>query len=293
MARPTRLTVAKRDIFSTFDAAEKRIYAPKQIGEVLNEHRAFWRLAERTKTTDFIEFLKKQGKLEMHELKSERYERVATRYSWGAVSQFELALSLSPRGYLSHSTAVFLHGLTDLIPEKFYLNVEQSRKPPPSGPLSQKGIDAAFSRRQRELNMTYEYKDWSVTIINGKHSENLGVEDILGPSGEKLRVTNLERTLIDIVVRPTYAGGVFQVFEAYKAARERLSTNRLVATLKKLDYVYPYHQAIGFLMDRAGYESRRTALLQDMGLGYDFFLTHGMVKPEYSDRWRIFYPSGI
>ena len=166
----------------------------------------------------------------------------------GDASTYELAQALLPRGYLSHSTAVALHRLTDLIPKTLYLNVEQSPKPAPSGSLTQRGIDLAFSRKQRQSNMTYDHNDWSVTIINGKNTAALGVEEIVGPSEEQLRVTNLERTLIDIVVRPTYAGGIFQVLEAYRAAG-RLSTNRLVATLKKLDYIYPYHQAIGFLMD--------------------------------------------
>jgi hypothetical protein len=99
--------------------------------------------------------------------------------------------------------------------------------------------------------------------------------------------------LIDITVRPTYGGGIFQVLEAYRTAKERLSTNRLLATLKKLDYVYPYHQAIGFLMERAGYEERRYGLLRQPGLKYDFYLSHGMKDPEYSKPWRLFYPRGF
>ena len=61
-----------------------------------------------------------------------------------------------------------------------------------------------------------------------------------------LRFTNLERTLIDATVRPVYAGGVFEVRKAYELAKEKVSVNRLAALLQKLDYTYPYHQAIGF-----------------------------------------------
>lgn len=293
MARPSRLTVAKKDILALFDTAATKVYSSSQLAKILNEQRAFWRLADRTTAGEFIAFLEKQGKLKSHRFKAEKYQRNILRYSWGDVSIYELTQSLHVRGYLSHATAVALHGLTDLIPQMLFLNVEQSIKPAPRGILTQRGIDQAFSRKQRQSNMIYEQENWSITIINGKNSAALGVEEIAGPSEERLRVTNLERTLIDITVRPTYAGGIFQVLQAYQAAKERVSTNRLLATLKKLEYVYPYHQAIGFLMERAGYGEQRYSLLRKLGFDYDFYLTHGIKEPEYSRDWRIFYPRGL
>jgi predicted transcriptional regulator of viral defense system len=293
MARPTRLTIAKKDIFALFDRSPQKVYSQAQLAGILSEQRAYWRLAGRTTANEFIAFLEKQGNLKANTFHAANYDRTITRYSWGDASIYELAQSLQSRGYLSHATAVALHGLTDLIPKTIYLNVEQSPKPAPSGSLTQRGIDQAFSRKQRQSNMTYEHDAWSVTIINGKNTDALGVEELVGPSEERLRVTNLERTLIDIAVRPTYAGGIFQVLEAYRAAKDRLSTNRLVATLKKLEYVYPYHQAIGFLMQRAGYDDKRSAMLRQLGLKHDFYLAHGMQQPEYSSEWRLFFPKGL
>lgn len=293
MARPTRLTIAKKDILALFDQSPQKMYSQTQLAGILVQQRAYWRLAERTTARDFIAFLEKQGNLKPNTFRAEKYGRETTRYSWGDASIYELAQSLQPRGYLSHSTAVALHGLTNLIPKTLYLNVEQSPKPVPSTSLTQRGIDLAFSRKQRQSNMTYEREDWSVTIINGKNTGALGVEEIVGPSEERLRATNIERTLIDIVVRPTYAGGIFQVLEAYRAAKDRLSTNRLVATLKKLDYVYPYHQAIGFLMERAGYDDKRCAMLRHLGLEFDFYLAHDMKEPEYSNKWHLFFPKSF
>jgi predicted transcriptional regulator of viral defense system len=293
MARPTRLSIAKKDIFALFDQSDQRIYSQAELARILNEQRAYWRIAEGTTARDFIAFLEKQGKLKSTTFRAANYDRQTTRYSWGSASIYELGQSLQPRGYLSHATAVALHGLTDLIPKTLYLNVEQSLKPAPSGSLTQERIDQAFSRRQRQSNMTYSYDGWSVTIVNGKNTGALGVEELVGPSEERLRVTNLERTLIDIVVRPTYAGGIFQVLEAYRAAKGRVSTNRLVATLKKLDYVYPYHQAVGFLMERAGSDDKYCAMFRQLGLEHDFYLAHGMQQPEYSREWRLFYPKGF
>jgi predicted transcriptional regulator of viral defense system len=293
MARPSRLTIAKKDIFAIFEQSSQKVYSQTQLAQILSQHRTNWRLAQRTTAQDFIAFLEKQGELTPNLFRATNYNRQTTRYSWGNASIYELAQSIQSRGYLSHSTAVALHALTDLIPKTLYLNVEQSPKPAPSGPLTQRGIDQAFARKQRQSNMTYEHDDWSITIINGKNTGALGVEELIGPSEERLRVTNLERTLIDIVVRPTYAGGIFQVLQAYRAAKDKLSTNRLIATLKKLDYIYPYHQAIGFLMERAGYDEKRYSMLRQLGLKYDFYLSHAVQQPEYSSEWRLFYPKGM
>src|SRR5205085_7215262 len=112
-------------------------------------------------------------------------------------------------------------------------------------------------------------------------------------SSETLQVTNLERTLIDIVVRPTYAGGISRVIEAYRAAKGRISVDRLLAILKQLDYVYPYHQPIGFLMQKTGYPKRSCAKLQALGLNHDFYLAHGLQRPKYSEDWRLFYPQDL
>lgn len=293
MARPSRFVIAKTDIFEHFDNSSKRVYSASELSGILAKNRDFWRLAARTNVHEFVQFLIKQGRLTEHVLRSTTYAREIIRYSWGAASKFELALSIQSRGYLSHATAVSLHGLTDLVPKVLYLNIEQSPKPAARSPLSQRGIDHAFSRRQRQSNLIYDCEDWSVTIISGKNTNNLGVEEIRGPDSEKLSATNLERTLIDIVVRPAYSGGIFQTLNAYRAAKNKLSTNRLISILKKLDYIYPYHQAIGFLMEAAGYDEKRYAMLQRLGIEYNFYLVHGMQNPSFSQKWKLFFPQGI
>lgn len=293
MPRRSQLSIAKRDILSYFDGLPQRVYSDAELTGVLSERRAAWRLAERTSTRDFIAFLEREGKLRARLFRSHAYERETTRYSWGEASPYELACAFNRKGYLSHASAVALHGLTDLIPKKLYLNVEQSPKPSGSGSLTQHRIDFAFSRRQRQSNLSYELDDWTITVLSGKNTGRLGVVQISGSQSEPLQVTNLERTLIDIAVRPAYAGGIFQVLEAYRGAREGVSVNRLVATLRKLAYIYPYHQAIGFLMERAGYDVKRLTLLEELGIEYKFYLTHEIGDPEYDSKWRLFYPKGL
>ena len=293
MPRPlSRIQIAKADILKLFDENPKRVYMKTELASILSANREYWRLTQGTSTNYFISFLEEQGKLKELQLRSANYSGFV-RYAWGDVSTYELALATRPRSYLSHGTAVFLHGLTDQIPRTIYVNQEQTPKPQPSTKLSQESIDRAFSHKQRRSNYVLNYQSSTIVLLSGKDSGRLEVIEIPGPSGEHLEITGIERTLIDIAVRPLYAGGVFQVLSAYRSANGKMSVNTLIATLKKLDYVYPYHQVIGFYMQRAGFEQKRYEPLKKLGLNFDFYLTYEIKDKSYDPDWRLFFPKGL
>lgn len=289
---PSRVQIAKQDIVKLFDESAQRVYSHGDIASILQENRNYWRLAQRMTTDDFVEFLLDKTNLSKVTFDSDKQPPI-TRYAWGQVSSFQLALSLKPKSYLTHGTAAFLHGLNDLLPKMIYINHEQSMKPASKDAISSEAIARAFSKPQRESGAVYAYENIRVTIVNGKHTNGLEVGEFPGPEGELLAITKLERTLIDMAVRPNYSGGIYQVLDAYKTAKEKVSLNALVSILKKLQYAYPYHQAIGFYMERAGYESNRLALLKRIGMSVDFYLVHGMTETEYSAEWRLFFPKGF
>lgn len=289
---PSRIEIAKPDIVRLFEENSKRVYTKSDLARILSTNRDFWRLTQGTTVDYFIEFLKNKSRLTELELTSPNYPGFL-RYAWNEVSPYQVALAVKPRSYLSHGTAVFLHGLTEQIPKTIYANQEQSPKPSARGKLTQEAIDRAFSNRQRRSNYTLTYEKWNIVLLSGKNTGNLEVADVSGPLRESLAVTSIERTLIDIAVRPIYAGGVFQVLQAYKSAKDRVSINTLIATLKKLGYVYPYHQVIGFYMQKAGYDGKRYQRLKTLGTAFDFYVTHDMKDPEFDREWRLYYPKGL
>ena len=288
---PTRLQLAKNKLTDFIEAAEKRVFSRKDLGAILAEHRTEWRLAYGTTSNEFIDFLVQNTQLKEAKLDSQTYSLPA-RYTWGQVSPYLLALSLRKAGYLSHATAMFLHALTDQIPKTIYVNFEQSPKPRAGG-LSQESIDRAFSNRQRQTKYIFRCQDSQIAILSGKQTGRLGVVTMRGPGGESLDATNLERTLIDIAVRPDYAGGVYQVLQAFRSAKQQMSANALLAILKGLDYVYPYHQAIGFYMQRAGYEESRWGRLKGLPRQYGFYLAHDIRDKVHDPEWHLFYPKGF
>ena len=163
-----------------------------------------------------------------------------------------------------------------------------------SGNLEQDRIDYAFARACRRSRNLARFKDIEVCLLSGKNTKNAGVTDMLIESGVTVRLTNIERTLIDITVRPIYAGGVFSVLDAYREAYQQVSINKLAAMLKSIGFIYPYHQSIGFYLERAGcYSKDQIKIIDRFEKNYDFYLTHQIKDKAYSDRWRLYYPKGL
>lgn len=289
-AMPTRLQIAEKDIIGFFDGDNQKVYTYKSIGNVIRAHREFWRLAQGTTINAFIGYFENKGLITTVDIQGKYSD--TRRYIWRDAPDYLIASSLKEEGYLSHYSAVFLNGLTEQIPKTIYLNFEQPTRPKPDGELQQGNIDRAFKNKVRVTTNEAYFSDIKVVLTNGKQTGKLGVLDVTY-EGSELPVTDIERTLIDISVRPVYSGGVYEVLKAYRNARSGFSVNRLFAYLKKIDYKYPYHQTIGYYLEKAGYEPTFLNIFKELGLEYDFYLAHKMGETDYIKEWRLFVPKGF
>lgn len=294
----SRIQIAKPDIVKLLDEQPLKVLRQSEIARILTENRGFWRLTQQTSTADFIKLLTDSTKLSKIVFPFPKPYPREIRYAWGDVDLRQVMLTLKPKCHFSHYTAMRIHGLTEQVPKTTYLNFEQPLASNSTGELTQKSIDQAFARPVRTTKYVAETDEFRVCLLNGRNTGYLGVEDYGGVAEseapmERTRVTDIERTLIDIAVRPIYSGGVFEVLKAYRLAVEKVSVNRLAAMLKKLGFIYPYHQVVGFYLDRAGYKPSLLDLLRQFPREFDFYLEHQIKKKQYVKDWRLYVPEGF
>jgi len=294
----TRIQIAKSDIVKLFNEQPMKVLRHSDIAGILTANREFWRLTQQTTTSDFIKFLMDSASLLKVVFPFPKPYSPEVRYTWGQVDLNDVMLTLKPKCHFSHYTAMQIHGLTEQVPKTTYLNFEQPLPSNSTGELTQKSIDAAFARPVRMTKYIAETDQFRVCLLNGRNTGYLGVDDYERQAGADqstgiVRVTNIERTLIDIAVRPIYSGGVFEVLKAYRLAKEKVSVNKMAAMLSQLKFIYPYHQVVGFYLDRAGYRPSLLELLRQFPMEFDFYLEHRMKKKEYVKDWRLYIPEGF
>ena len=93
--------------------------------------------------------------------------------------------------------------------------------------LNQESIDRVFSKEQRTTTNIYkdEISNERYVLIEKKlNIENIG---IITDSSFDYPTSDIERTLIDCVVRPQYSGGIFSVLEAFRNASDILNLEKL------------------------------------------------------------------
>lgn len=295
MKRKSQFDISYPTIEKYFDNSSKKSFSEHLLNEMFSQMRETWKIPDGKRFLNFIEFLQnKEVLLKTGFSDEENHKRFI--YTWKTEDDFTTISGLKMNAYFSHYSALFIHQLTLQIPKTFYLNSEHATDAVTTtkssrSTLTQDAIDKAFLSPQRKSSVAYSYRDKKIFITNGKRTKKLGV--ITKNSKDQcFEYTDLERTLIDIAIRPVYAGGVFEVLEAFKKAKPKLDVEKMAGYLKKLDYIYPYHQVIGFYLEKAGYSENDLKLFVKK-MEFDFYLTYDIRNKAYSERWKLYYPKGF
>ena len=291
MSRLPQILISKKQIENFLDSTQRHVFTSNQLKYIFSRKRELWKLGYSYSFNNFLTFLLEKSFLKLLNIYSHNL------YSWRVDNLddiiYEVALSLKPRSYISHYSAMFLHNLTEQVPKTIYVTYERlNALPSRKTTLTQTDINLAFQKNERSSNNIYEVGNFKIQLISSARNDKLGITSYTLTSGRQIPITNIERTLIDATTRPSLSGGVLEVVKAYKAALSKIQIVKLRAYLLSMNYTYPYEQAVGFYLDYARLPEKRLKRIQDICKNdFDFYLDRKMIEPLYSQKWRIYYPS--
>lgn len=277
-------------IEADLDALPSGVLREEDFEDLLANRRTDWGLGRFESTATVLSALMGPNRLQHEEV---TFARLSLHFLvWRHASPYELPWALSGHAYLSHYTALMVHDLTDNRPKTVYLANPRPPRRRERPLLDQDVVDRAMRATPRLTSNRGEWHGHEIVLVESEVPAGLTVAETIAFAGREIRVATLERTLFDAVVRPEYCGGIAYLPEIFRRAVGRLSINRLLRLLRGLNTGFPYHNVMGFLLERAGYEPkllRQLHRLEDHGRR--FFVARG--EPDtmaFDSAWQVFYP---
>lgn len=275
------------------ESQETKVFSIIELKQLFQLHRSSWEVPKTFNYRAIVDLFVRLEVLKNLSFKTPDKFNEKLLYTFGSPTIYAVATAFKSGSYLSHLSAAYIQQLTLNVPTRLYVSKERSSSKRESGDLTQAAIDKAFREPARTSQNVFELMDYSIVYLETQSPPQLGIVQ-LKYLDDTLHVTCLERTLIDMTVRPHYSGGIHQVLEAFFRAKESLSIPILISILRKLGHVYPYHQAIGFYLEKAGYDSESFNRFKKLfPMNYDFYLVHDMREPIYDPEWKLYLPSGM
>lgn len=270
------------------NSAQEQVMSSMEFGRLVSQTNEIWGLKSLSRGEIKRFLLEEYSFIEDQIIGDHSYEIYYRSNS--KIDFFDVAAVRSRGSYFSHYSALYINNLTLHIPKQIYLTLERKSLDQNNNILKQENIDRVLSKPPRITSDKRNYKNFDINFINGQYQNLIGITTFRS----QYAVSDIERTLIDIAVRPFYSGGVTQVLEAYIYAKNKLDPKKLMDYYAQLNYTYPYHQVIGFYLEKAGYDAKMyNEFLNFDDLEFDFYLTYNILHKEFSKKWRLCYPKGF
>ena len=182
------------------------------------------------------------------------------------VSKFEIAGHITPSSYLSHHAALEYHGLAHQVFYELYVSSKESFKN-----FDYEGINYSFCQSKSNTGVVNPFTDSLV------------------------RVTDLERTILDCIDRIDLCGGLEELVQCF-AIITYIDENKLLEYLHHFDKQFLY-QKTGFILSYFQKEMKLSATFLELCKSKTGksarYLTGKQESTTYFKEWKICAPQNI
>ena len=253
--------------------------------------------------SSFIKKLQVDGILNSYKL-SAKNKKTVTLYTSLAfldeLSPYDIARAMFPAGYFCNLSSIFYHSLTNQIPSSIYICNEtiSSRQEPKVDSLSNNELRNAFIKPHRYTNYVFSFNNYEIVVVDREKKSRHGILPATSSNKifpKKSSVSSIERALIDAIVSPQYNGGITSVYSYFKTAKQKnINIDRLMDIYRKLNFVYPYYQSIGFFFEKLGMKKRASAMYDAFLPKQNFYIDrNAKTSWKYDDKWKLYYPKEL
>jgi len=162
------------------------------------------------------------------------------------VHEFEVAMALVRPAAISHFSAMHYHELTDQIPHRIFVTTTTGHWVP-------------RGNKDRGNGGGYRLGETVYQFVQVKPERFFGTKEVWIDEA-RVRVTDMERTLIDGLLMPQHCGGFAEVIHAFAEAHDRVNLDQLIEYALKLDAATA--KRLGWVLEKAGTERSRLGVLE-------------------------------
>jgi len=206
----------------------------------------------------------------------------------------EISSLLVKHHFISHYSAMYYYKLTYNEPKNFYITQEVFN-PPYKKELSQEDIFRGMTKKYKETNVFASNKEFKIYKIHGIKTNNFGLKRIKINNFSTL-ISSIERLMLEMIIRPNLCGGINEVINAYKVIcsdhKNEINVEKIKILMRKMNLKYPYHQAIGFLLEQFNCNYKKL-YTPDTFNNYFFLFktqTNELNNLIVNKKWKIYIP---
>ena len=208
-----------RKMVMSLSPTEQKIYSKLYPKRVINTKDVAQILGDLHKSADYITNLREKGFLQ--KIRQGVYtivppDMIGKKY---LPDKFLVAGNLKEEYYISHHSALELHGLAESIFNKVYITIRN------------------YSRPLQYCDITYEF-------VSTKYF--FGIDELKYKS-TRLKVSDVEKTVLDCIRKIKYAGGLDELAKSFLGI-PTLNYKKLLDYLKRFDETALYHKT-GFILE--------------------------------------------
>lgn len=198
----------------------------------------------------------------------------------------EVLMEAHPYAALCFMSAMQFHELTLDTPNEFHMAT------PPHGndelPIGTSHEDWAGEERLLRLVVRHKPQQiWGHSVFWHRTNWSAGLEKYF-QNGSPMRVTNLERTLVDGLMRPDACGGFSCVVEAWRLANDRMNIEKMVQIVEEMN-IGVLKQRVGFMLEFFGGSHQALDIWQSHAQrgGSSKLIPSEPYAPKFSERWSL------